>query len=268
MGWGSGNLGGGSGGLNFKIVGETSKPSNPKENTIWVNTDTKITGWYFSATQPENMAEGECWFGMNLSVGMEFNVLKKNSIQVCIFSAVQCVDGVCVRKNAKIYQDGIWAELWDGTLYSAGDEYEGITGGWVAKDADFASHGQDVIVPTSTRTEEYMTIHVPTSPNGRGSNGALATSNAIDLTNYKTLHFELYGTGKWTAVYIGVAKSFSGKFVASKRVAAALESSNIKRGMYTLDVSDLEGEYIVAIQLYNAADPTSMTVYIYNVYLE
>ena len=40
--------------LNFKIVGGTTEPTNPKENMIWVNTDQKITGWNFSATDPFN----------------------------------------------------------------------------------------------------------------------------------------------------------------------------------------------------------------------
>lgn len=34
--------------LNFEVVGGTEEPSNPKENTIWVNTDTPITKYYFS----------------------------------------------------------------------------------------------------------------------------------------------------------------------------------------------------------------------------
>lgn len=45
----------GSGGgapLNFKVVGGTSQPSNPKENTIWVNTDKEITGWHFGVENP------------------------------------------------------------------------------------------------------------------------------------------------------------------------------------------------------------------------
>lgn len=40
--------------LNFKIVGGTTEPTNPKENMIWVNTDQKITGWNFRATDPFN----------------------------------------------------------------------------------------------------------------------------------------------------------------------------------------------------------------------
>ena len=43
---------GGGAPLNFKVVGGT-KPSNPKENTIWVNTDTAITGWHFGAEEPQ-----------------------------------------------------------------------------------------------------------------------------------------------------------------------------------------------------------------------
>lgn len=45
------NVGGGDN-LNFKIVGGTAQPSNPKENTIWVNTSTAIHAWDFSATEP------------------------------------------------------------------------------------------------------------------------------------------------------------------------------------------------------------------------
>ena len=39
-------------GLNFEIVGGTAEPSTPEENTIWVNTNTNITGWEFSADEP------------------------------------------------------------------------------------------------------------------------------------------------------------------------------------------------------------------------
>ena len=44
--------GGGGGGLNFRVIGGTSAPINPKENDIWVNTSQNITSWDFSATEP------------------------------------------------------------------------------------------------------------------------------------------------------------------------------------------------------------------------
>ena len=90
MGWGSGNIGGcGSGGLNFKVVGGTSQPTNPKENTIWVNTSTTITGYVFSAAEPAAPEEGMVWITTGTSSTVEFNALKKNGIQVYPISAKQ-----------------------------------------------------------------------------------------------------------------------------------------------------------------------------------
>lgn len=40
---------GGGASLNYKVVGGTSAPANPRENTLWVNTDTPITSWHFGA---------------------------------------------------------------------------------------------------------------------------------------------------------------------------------------------------------------------------
>ena len=52
MGWGSGNLGGGGFGLNFRVLGGTAAPASPKANDIWVDTDTAVAGWHFCADEP------------------------------------------------------------------------------------------------------------------------------------------------------------------------------------------------------------------------
>lgn len=52
MGYGFKSGVGGANPLNFKVVGGTTEPTNPKENTIWVNTDEKITSWHFGAEEP------------------------------------------------------------------------------------------------------------------------------------------------------------------------------------------------------------------------
>lgn len=52
---GEGRKKGGSDGgnpLNFKVVGGTTEPTNPKENTIWVYTHVGITSWHFGAEEP------------------------------------------------------------------------------------------------------------------------------------------------------------------------------------------------------------------------
>lgn len=108
MGWGTGNIGGGSGGLNFKVVGGTSEPSSPKENTIWINTDTKIASWIFSATEPETSAEGMVWISVGASSAVAFTATKKNPIMVYPISAKQHIGGAWVGKNAMSYQGGSW----------------------------------------------------------------------------------------------------------------------------------------------------------------
>jgi hypothetical protein len=102
---------GGGNPLNFKVIDGTTEPANPKKNWIWVNTDKKITGHYFSATQPENMAEGEVWFLIGNSTAASFNALKKNCIQVCPVSAKQYINGVLMTVPAKIYSDDGWKDF-------------------------------------------------------------------------------------------------------------------------------------------------------------
>lgn len=55
---------GGGAGLNFKVVGGTTQPTNPKENTIWINTDAEITSWAFAPVDPY-VAETELYQNMS-----------------------------------------------------------------------------------------------------------------------------------------------------------------------------------------------------------
>ena len=111
--------------LNFSIVGGTSQPVNPKENTIWVNTDTRISGWVFSASDPESPTEGMVWILTGISSTVKFNALKKNGIQVYPISAKQYINGVWVNKTAMSYQGGKWVN-WlktENFLYYRGSFY-------------------------------------------------------------------------------------------------------------------------------------------------
>ena len=105
------NVGGGGGGLNFKVVGVSAQPGNPKENTIWVNTDTEITSWAFSATEPESPVEGMVWIVTGTSSTVEFNALKKNGIQVYPVSCKQYVSGAWADRFAYVYQNGAWSQF-------------------------------------------------------------------------------------------------------------------------------------------------------------
>ena len=108
----------GSAGINFTVVGGTSQPSTPKENMIWVNTDSEISDWAFSAEEPDT-AEGMVWFVTAESSEVAFNAVKKHGIWVYPSSCQQYIGGEWVDKSAKTYQNGEWHD-WGRKIYSPG----------------------------------------------------------------------------------------------------------------------------------------------------
>ena len=101
-----GNGGGGAGGgLNFKVVGGTIEPANPKVNTIWINTSAEITGYVFDVSQPAGR-EGLVWIQTGTSSSVPFNALKKNTLQIYPTGAKQYVNGAWTNKAAYTYQNG------------------------------------------------------------------------------------------------------------------------------------------------------------------
>lgn len=125
------NLGGGGTSLNFDVKAyateEALLAATPKENTIGVITTTEITGWVFSATEPENPSEGMVWISTGSSSAVEFNALKKNGIQVYPLSAKQYVSGAWVDVTAMSYQGGEWVEWWNGEVYEEGVQHLPLT---------------------------------------------------------------------------------------------------------------------------------------------
>lgn len=233
MGWGTGNLGGGSGWLNFKIVGGTSEPSAPRENTIWVNTDQKITSWIFSVLEPSGPKEGMVWFITGTSSAVEFNALKKNGIQVYPNSAKQYIDGTWKNVAAQSYQNGQWVD-WIKYLYNNGDECTGITGGW---ESVYDNTGSFYSKATVTKTESSIKLSGATE-----TMIAAATKNALDVTDWNTVFIKLSNVANMRGA---LALFPSGKTLIQSNFAAATWTTK-KEGIFSLDVSTLTGKHRIA----------------------
>ena len=154
--------------LNFEVVGGTSQPISPKENTIWVNTSTTISSWVFSATQPSNPSNGMVWISTGTSNTVEFNALKKNGIQVYPISAKQYVSGAWKDVTAKSYRSGQWVD-WvpAGALYWDGYEVvpfygHGPSSGKYKKEAD----GLVVYSTSTSRIDGCFTTEEPYNTSG------------------------------------------------------------------------------------------------------
>lgn len=356
---------GGANPLNFKVVGNP-QPTNPKENTIWVNTDTPITGWHLGAEEPgidyltfpyssgehlftngitftanadksitvNGIAQGGradyvCYIGtfkpgkyklsglteingadgisvwnnddstslaylttygtyefevttefygnvtlliqegsshsntivrpklLYCSVGMAwittgtlstvaFNALKKNGIQVYPISAKQYINNAWVDKEAKIYQNGAWVNLyeWNGQLYELGEEFISKTGGW-----DIVN-GRNSSYDAGQGTKEATEIHLACGTVGTAI--AAVTVNKVDLSKYTTLKCNVTNYKRFGRIQVASSQATDGDGVAFADITG--------EGTYSLNIANLTGSYYILICTWysNNSSPTSL----------
>jgi hypothetical protein len=117
---------------------------------------------------------------------------------------------------------------WDGTLYDSGDEYAGITGGWVVSAAN-----------ASYTFSKSPTLYII---NNTGSFIGEFTTTKIDLTEYASLKFNISAKSGGN-FYVGAssAATYSATFDAYTLAPGT--------GTVSVDVSALSGEYYVGTQL-------------------
>ena len=247
---------GGGGGLNFKVVGGTVQPTNPSENTIWVNTPTEITGYVFSATQPESPTAGTVWISTGASSPVAFNAMKKNGLWVYPQTCHQYINDTWTTKTAKTYQDGTWVD-WFIYLYAMGNEYESLTGGWSGAEADFGqAHG---IMPTVTKGATTITAEITTMYRS----GQLITANSIDLSTYNTLSFNvaaLVAGGEDDPSYYPWVGVFSqrGGIYDKTAIARAFATTT---GIIDIDISNVTAGYVgVGLYYNNKVGKSSITL--------
>ena len=224
------NAGGGGAGLNFKVVGDTSAPSNPSENTIWVNTDAAITSWAFSSTEPNEHENGMVWFKISNSSEAPFNALKKNVIQVFPVDCQQYVGDAWVKKTAKTYQGGKWVDwivyLFDGTVNEA------LTGGINGTIANG-------VISFSGNSMQ-------------STNKTYSTKNPVDLTNFSKMCAKVTSGGTVKGPYFRLAvlnsASNGGEITKEKTVANVYSDAPFNNEVRTveLDISGLSGSYYLS----------------------
>lgn len=168
--------------LNFRVIGSLVQPAAPKENTIWVNTDTTITSWVFAPEAPTNPEGGMIFFKTDKTSPVGFNALRKNEIAVLPTSAQQYIGGKWANKEAYAYIGGKWVQFsWTRVyLYNRGDSCNAITGNWKSAATGTSGWGNgSVDNQGGTLNVSAWDVRV----------ACAATNNRIDLSRYKTLTF-------------------------------------------------------------------------------
>lgn len=202
--------GGGGAPLNFKVVGGTSTPSSPEENTIWVNTNVEISNWVFSPIQPTSPKQGLVWFFANTSGSVSFNALKKENIRLCPTVAKQYVDGAWVTKTAKGYQNSKWVQLevLKHYIFKAGTG-PSYTLNHSSASGMSASHTASSIVHKVTGADQLAVTWTTSKVNIKGYTRLCAKANCTYVNNVDVSSLGFSST-KPSDYYFGR----SGKFIA------------------------------------------------------
>lgn len=197
----------GGAGLNFKIVGSLTQP-NGKENLIWVSTSETITGYIFSASEPENPTEGLIWIAIGTTSPAPFNAEKKNGLWIYPTGCKQYVSGVWVTKTAQTYQNGAWVSwytylLADGVTMAALGSWTNkaqcsFTGGKIVCNAPVDSEATGMggwCFPATLDVTSYKTLYVKLQITGVGTNG-ISSNRPIMIGFFSSVAFANYNNQK------------------------------------------------------------------------
>ena len=231
--------------LNFEVVGGTSAPANPKENTIWVNMSTKIADWHFSATRPTNPVNGTVWICVGASSGVNFNALKNNELMVYPIRVERFIQGIndsgeyssWDTKELKIYQNGEWKDGF-AYLYLNGDTCDHITGGYQSLTVGNGSKSCDM-------NESSIYVSATGDPQYTAMAGA-CTNNKIDLTNIKTIYVEGNCSSYQHSGWIGI-RVHQNMELGDNKYSAQAWITQTGDFVTSIDVSGLSGYYYVIV---------------------
>ena len=237
------HLSGGSGAsLNFKVVGNP-QPENPSENTIWVDTDAEITGWYFSTTEPESPYEGMIWIKTAKNSTVSFNAVKKNNIQVYPVYAYQYLDGVFEKLDSLTWQEGEWRD-WAWFLNASELQYVKYT-------------NTNVEVTVSGDVVEF------TPAQSSNSNWVFAFNDPIDVTDKMFLRATMNITENFRENYCGIAicSKLPTTYTAPSGIIAQCYAGELGENELEIPLNGVTGSvYVVARATYATGSITNFHV--------
>jgi hypothetical protein len=239
---------GGGTSLNFTIVGGTSQPSSPTENTIWVNTSVTVTGAVIRPDEPTSPSEGMVWIKTADTGDCDLNVLSNGAITVRIGSVCIYHSGTWVGVDAQIYQSSSWEPVstWS---YKEGDEFLDATNGWkVVNRGGGNGAKQDARI--------YLSY---TGSSNRDSNAY--TVDRVDVTDFHTLHVDCDVTVNSSTWHVGLNSNNTDTYGTTNYVSYSEFNTTRARGVIHHDISSIRGKYYLRIHAGVARG------YIYNVWL-
>lgn len=229
--------GGGGAALDLKIDSGLARPANPTPNMIWAKTDKDITGYALSAEKPENPTEGLLWLGISDSSKIKATVpVGKEYITLYFSTCAIYTSGTWADVPVMSYQNGAWSD-WIRWLYSRGNQYTNITGGWIIRTNSngVATFNNDGVAFGYTDYSNTQSLTI--------------TKNKIDVTNLSSLS-ALVDVTEWDKfpqdLAIGLYESNTGWDVNATTYAGVMGTGNDQ--VIELDISNYTGSYYIGFK--------------------
>ena len=163
--------------LNFKVVGGTTQPRNPAENTIWINTSTSITGYIVQKETPSNPSTGLVWLPIIGSPStVKISVLEDDSIFIYPKKPKIYSNRAWREVNAMAYIGGQWVK-WSQVIHNAGKQANWIT------DIEGAAGYLNVVIDKNGSVNFYPT-------KGYDARSFFYAEDPIEVTNTATVKME------------------------------------------------------------------------------
>lgn len=244
------NARGGGGGLNLKVVGGTTQPTSPRDNTIWINTTTAITSYVLSHTQPETGTEGLVWL-KTADTGVEINVGRKNAVLLHLASGMLYTGGKWISVNGFAYVNSVWNQF----------AKEGIMV-FDRTQQEYADINRNIL---AVKDEEYISrkdadpyIQMTISGSSAITRG-YQWKNPVDVTNYNTM--EVVGYSTKAINQAGLSPNLNNS--RNEIVSAASQTFGTERSTLKIDISSLTGNMYVGFSLKKGGG----SIYVESVYL-
>lgn len=242
---------GGGGGGELTIVGGTSRPSNVKDNAVWVNTDADITNYHLSASEPENPAEGTLWVALTDESNAEMAVpIGDDWMTICISRASLYTNGDWQNLDSQMYVNGEWRspEL---LLYERGFFYNEDVIPILSNGALFNTDHINLQYQSGTNVRGIYTQTAP-PPSGYSKVHMIVRVDIADSANHTTQ--VQYGQNALTASLPSVVSSGSGR--------VSYESATIPKTETEITIN-ITGAYGFFIGCTN----TGRSAYVYKIWL-
>jgi hypothetical protein len=255
------NIGVGGGGLLLKVVGGTTQPTSPAENTIWINTSTAIGSVTVAYNAPATPAEGDVWVKTDNYSSLPLNVSKKDTLIIMPVSVRLYTSGAWadVTVDTKVYTGGSWMELLF-IYWQYGAEYA---------DKFVYKSGRFNVTESPTQSQKPCVRFQTTQTAGIYYNAALYFG-PIDVTRFNKMTLtcganvadlpapifgitKLYDTDPPPADSPSDSPEANGNNLASTSIP---KTSALTLADHELDISSVTGEHYCYIKFYSNASPT------------